>query len=329
MRVAKNLNLAAAKKAKNDEFYTQLTDIEQELAHYQDQLRGKVIFCNCDDPTWSNFWRYFHLNFTHLGLKKLISTHYDPEKPTYKLEYIGGDDENLEAGVRTELKQNGDFRSPECVKLLKDCDIVVTNPPFSLFREYINQLMHYDKKFIVIGNMNAITYKEIFPLIKNNQMWVGANVKGGSRRGNSLLFSVPDDFESESLVMFDGKRCAQVSAWWFTNVDLAKRHELLTLFRRYADDPGKYPKYDNYDAINVNKTVDIPEDYFEPMGVPISFLDKYCPEQFDILGTTESEGKGFSNGLFKIGVGTVTQPLVNGQRVYKRLFIQRKICSFD
>lgn len=324
--MAKNLNLAAAKKAKNDEFYTQLTDIEQELAHYQDQLWGKVIFCNCDDPTWSNFWRYFHLNFTHLGLKRLISTHYDPEKPTYKLEYIGGDDENLEAGVRTELKQNGDFRSPECVKLLKDCDIVVTNPPFSLFREYINQLMHYDKKFIVIGNMNAITYKEIFPLIKNNQMWVGTNVKGGSRRGNSLLFPVPDDFESKSLVMFDGKRCAQVSAWWFTNVDLAKRHEPLTLFRRYADDPGKYPKYDNYDAINVNKTVDIPEDYFGPMGVPISFLDKYCPEQFEILGTTESEGKGFSNGLFKIGVGTVTQPLVNGQRVYKRLFIQRKIC---
>lgn len=213
--MAKNSNLTKAKKAKNDEFYTQITDIEKELVHYHGQLRDKVVFCNCDDPEWSNFWRYFDLNFDHIGLKGLIATHYDPEKPTYKLE-IRRDPETGEKRppVRTELKQNGDFRSPECVELLKECDVVVTNPPFSLFREYVAQLMQYKKRFIIIGNMNAITYKEIFPLIKDNQMWAGANSKGGSRRGNSLLFPVPDGFESKSLVMFDGKWCAQVSAWW-------------------------------------------------------------------------------------------------------------------
>ena len=160
--MAKNSNLSAAKKAKNDEFYTQLTDIEKELVHYKEQLRGKIVFCNRDDPTWSNFWRYFHLNFAHIGLKKLIATHYDPEKPTYKLEYTGGNDTDVEAGVRTELSQNGDFRSPECIELLQECDVVVTNPPFSLFREYVAQLMQYGKKFIIIGNQNAITYKEFF-----------------------------------------------------------------------------------------------------------------------------------------------------------------------
>lgn len=308
--MAKNSNLTKAKKAKNDEFYTQITDIEKELVHYHGQLRDKVVFCNCDDPEWSNFWRYFDLNFDHIGLKGLIATHYDPEKPTYKLE-IRRDPETGEKRppVRTELKQNGDFRSPECVELLKECDVVVTNPPFSLFREYVAQLMQYKKRFIIIGNMNAITYKEIFPLIKDNQMWAGANSKGGSRRGNSLLFPVPDGFESKSLVMFDGKWCAQVSAWWFTNVDLAKRHEPLTLFRRYYDDPSKYPKYDNYDAINVDKTVDIPEDYNGVMGVPISFLDKYCPEQFEIVGD-------FCNG--SDGPWDLAKPrLISGKFVYK------------
>jgi len=171
--MAKNSNLSAAKKAKNDEFYTQLTDIEKELVHYKEQLRGKIVFCNCDDPTWSNFWRYFHLNFAHIGLKKLIATHYDPEKPTYKLEYTGGDDTDVETGVRTELRQNGDFRSPECIELLQECDVVVTNPPFSMARLYIAQLMEYGKQFIIINNMNSITYKEIFPLLKENRMWIG------------------------------------------------------------------------------------------------------------------------------------------------------------
>lgn len=307
--MAKNSNLTKAKKAKNDEFYTQITDIEKELVHYHGQLRDKVVFCNCDDPEWSNFWRYFDLNFDHIGLKGLIATHYDPEKPTYKLEIRRDPVTGVKLPpVRTDLKQNGDFRSPECVELLKECDVVVTNPPFSLFREYVAQLMQYGKKFIIIGNMNAITYKEIFPLIKDNQMWAGANSKGGSRRGNSLLFPVPDDFESKSLVMFDGKRCAQVSAWWFTNVDLAKRHEPLTLFRRYYDDPSKYPHYDNYDAINVDKNDGV-------MGVPISFLDKYCPEQFEILG--------IANSARWIEYECYT--LINGRRIYNRILIRRKI----
>lgn len=262
--MAKNSNLAAAKRAKNDEFYTQLTDIEKELVHYKEQLRGKIIFCNCDDPTWSNFWRYFHLNFAHIGLKKLIATHFDPEKPTYKLEYEGGNDTDVEAGVKTELSQNGDFRSPECIELLKECDVVVTNPPFSMARAYIAQLMEYGKQFIIISNMNSITYKEIFPLLKDNRMWIGyTNPKQFLQPGGSL--------KSFGNIL------------WYTNIDIKKRHEPLILFRRYSDDPSKYPRYDNYCAINVDKVSDIPEDYEGVMGVPITFLDKYCPEQFEIL----------------------------------------------
>lgn len=300
--MAKNSNLHAAKTAKNDEFYTQLTDIEKELAHYREHFRDKIIFCNCDDPTWSNFWRYFHLNFGFLGLKKLIATHYDAEKPTYKLEYTGGDDQNIEAGVRTDLMQNGDFRSPECVELLKKCDIVVTNPPFSLFREYVAQLMEYGKKFVIIGNMNAITYKEFFPLLKEDRVWAGVNEKGGTRKGNSLCFGSPGQ---DDLV--------QVSAWWFTNLDHSKRHEPLTLFRTY--NPDDYPMYDNYDAINVNKTADIPCDYNGVMGVPISFLDKYCPEQFEIVGKINNgppEPYDFA------------KPSIGGKIKYKRIAIRRR-----
>lgn len=287
----KNHNLTSAKRAKNDEFYTQLTDIEKELVHYKDFLRGKTVFCNCDDPRWSNFWKYFHLNFSHIGLKKLIATHYDAEQATYMLEYEGGNDADIEEGKETPLQQNGDFRSPECISLLQEADVVVTNPPFSLFREYVAQLIEYRKKFIIIGNQNAVTYKEIFPLIKNNEIWIGYNEKGGTRKGNTLLFGIKEGFESKSLVVSGGKKFAQVSAWWFTNVDHDKRHEPLTLFRRYYDDPSLYPHYDNYDAINVDKTADIPCDYFEAMGVPITFLDKYCPDQFEILGL----GNGRSN----------------------------------
>lgn len=327
--MATNRKLTSAKRAKNDEFYTHFTDIEKELESYKGYLKDKVIFCNCDDPERSNFWRYFDLNFDNIGIKALMATHYDPEKPTYKLEIRRDANGNKLPPVQTELNQNGDFRSPECVKLLQECDVVVTNPPFSLFREYVAQLMQYGKKFVIIGNMNAITYKEIFPLIKENRMWVGANSKGGSRRGNSLLFSVPEWFESECFLMFNGERCAQVSAWWFTNIDLAKRHEPLMLVERYYDDPSRYPKYDNYDAINCDVTETrgnkpgIPKDYFGYIGVPISFLDKYCLDQFEIVGTTESEGRGFSNGLFKEG-SKIAQPMVNGKKVYKRLFIRRK-----
>lgn len=265
--MAKNSNLHAAKSAKNDEFYTQLTDIEKEMVHYKDHFRGKTIYCNCDDPAWSNFWRYFHLNFEFLGLKKLISTHYDPENPTYKLEYMGGNDANIEAGVRTKLLQNGDFRSEECVEVLKECDIVVTNCPFSLFRAFIAQLMKYEKKFVIIGNMNAITYKEVFPLLKADRVWLGYNS--------------PKDFITPggTLQKFG-------NMLWFTNLDHDKRHEPLRLHKKYFDDPGLFLHYDNFNAINSNRVSDIPMDYDGIIGVPVSFIGKYCPEQFEILGLT-------------------------------------------
>lgn len=280
--MAKNSNLAAAKKAKNDEFYTQISDIEKELVHYKDQLRDKIIFCNCDDPEWSNFWRYFDLNFDHIGIKALIATHYDPEKPTYKLE-IRRDPVTGEKlpQVKTDLKQNGDFRSPECVELLKECDVVVTNEPFSLFREFVALLMQYEKKFIIIGNVNAITYKEFFPLLKENKVWAGFTFN------KTMEFIMPDSYELKGKAYIDenGRKHGFVpGVCFFTNIDIKKRHEPLTLFRRYADDPSKYPRYDNYDGINVDKVADIPEDYYGVMGVPITFLDKYCPEQFEIVG---------------------------------------------
>ena len=232
-----NANLTAAKMAKNDEFYTQFSDIQNELSHYKQHFKDKVVFCNCDDPTWSNFWKYFHLKFDDFGLKKLIATHYDPKQSTYKMEYTGGDDRNTEVGVMTTLKQNGDFRSPECIELLKEADIVVTNPPFSLFREYVAQLMKHKKKFVIIGNMNAITYKEIFPLLKNDEMWLGYM--------SPKVFIQPDGSE---------KKFGNVL--WYTNLDIAKRHESIDLVEHYT--PGKYPKYENYDAINVDKVLDIP-----------------------------------------------------------------------
>lgn len=313
--MAKNSNLTAAKKAKNDEFYTQLTDIEKELVHYHDQLRDKIIFCNCDDPEWSNFWHYFDLNFDFIGLKALIATHYDLEKPTYKLEIRRDPVTGAKLPpVRTDLKQNGDFRSSECVELLKSCDVVVTNPPFSLFREYVAQLMQYDKKFVIIGNMNAITYKEIFPLIKGDRLWYGPSISSGDRE-----FGVPDSYPLQAAgfrVDEHGKKYIRVKGVrWYTNLDHAKRHEPLTLFRRYADDPSKYPKYDNYDAINVDKTADIPEDYDGVMGVPISFLDKYCPEQFEILGDSRfHDGQDFSDDI----------NYVNGKLMYRRILVRRK-----
>lgn len=274
-----NKNLTAAKNAKNDEFYTQLTDIEKELMHYRDHFKDKIVFCNCDDPTYSNFWKYFHLNFERLGLRKLIATHFDAEKPTYKLEYVGGNDGDVEAGVVTELMQNGDFRSPECIELLQEADIVVTNPPFSLFREYVAQLMEYGKKFVIIGNMNAITYKEFFPLLKENKVWSGFGFN------KTMELAVPDHYDTSKSVGVDeqGRQKVKVPAiCWYTNLDIKKRHEPIDLVEKYS--PEKYPKYDNYDAIEVSKTLDIPMDYDGVMGVPISFLDKYCPEQFEIVG---------------------------------------------
>lgn len=277
-----NTNLIAAQKAKNDEFYTMMEDIEKELVYYKKHFKGKTVYCNCDTEE-SNFVRYFVGRFEELGLKKLIATHWnDGGAPSYKAEWANESDEP----IRTALSGDGDFRSPECIELLKEADVVVTNPPFSLFREYVAQLMEYGKKFVIIGNMNCITYKEIFPLIKDNRLWAGANEKGGSRKGNSLSFEVSDGYEGRTVIE-NGRRVAQISAWWFTNLDIRKRHEPLDLIESYS--PDKYPKYDNYDAINVDKTLDIPADYDGAMGVPISFLDKYCPEQFEIVGFRKGE----------------------------------------
>ncbi len=309
-----NKNLTAAKKAKNDEFYTQFEDIQKELTHYKDHFKDKIIFCNCDDPTWSNFWRYFHLNFEFFGIKKLIATHYDATQSTYKMEYTGGDDTNFEAGVVTPLMQNGDFRSPECVELLKEADIVVTNPMFSLFRQYVAQLIEYKKKFVIMGNMNAVTYKEFFPLLKDNEVWAGYSFN------KTLVFAVPDTYDTSKSIGQDefGRKLVRVPAiCWFTNLDIPKRHEEIKLTEKY--DPERYPQYENYQGINVDKVTDIPKDYFPcwyecphvdecvyakteekednalceqscngEMGVPISFMDKHNTEQFEILGNAGS-----------------------------------------
>ena len=301
----KNSNLHKAKTEKNDEFYTQLSDIEKELKHYKEHFKGKVIFCNCDDPEWSNFWKYFELNFDFLGLKKLVSTHFEKDKGSYKLEIIGdinGDGKVTNKDIiRTPLKQNGDFRSDESIEILKECDIVVTNPPFSLFRDFISLLAEYDKKFLVIGNKNAITYKECFKLIKENRMWLGNTSPDSFKQPEE---STPKQMKGLCL--------------WFTNLEHEKRNEELILYRNYNE--TDYPKYDNYFAINVDKTKDIPCDYFGAIGVPISYLDKHNPNQFDVIGCSYSYGepKGYHKEGCKHNV------TIGNKDVYKRLFIKRK-----
>lgn len=261
-------NLANAKNAKNDEFYTQLTDVSKELMHYKQHFKNKIVLCNCDDPTWSAFWKYFHLNFSALGIKKLISTHYDKNEPTYKMEYEGGDDNDIEVGVKTPLEGNGDFRNQECLDLLDEADIVVTNPPFSIAREfYIPLLYKYNKKFLIVGDLNWATYKALFPLLKDNKMWFGYN-------------SVKEFIQPDGTMKKFGNKL------WFTNLDIQKRHEKIILWKNYS--PEEYQKYDNYDAIDVSKVSEIPIDYDGNMGVPITFLDKYNPEQFEILGLLQS-----------------------------------------
>lgn len=329
--------LHKAKKSKNDEFYTILADIERELRHYKRHFKDKVVFCNCDDPRVSNFFHYFSYNFEKLGLKKLITTCYknqnadlfskhDAEKAIY-LEYEGDKNKNNvpdpeEIGIK-QLKRDGDFRSKECIGLLKQSDIVVTNPPFSLFREYVAQLMEYEKKFLIVGTWNVITYKEIFPLIKGNKLWIGIN----SNR-NFSGFIVPKHYSldgTEARIDENGNRIVSTNnTCWFTNLDIAKRHEELILYKKY--DPEIYPTYDNYKAIEVSKTNDIPINYKGVMGVPITFMNKYSPEQFEIIGATESEGKGFSEGLWGES-SKVAQALVDNKRVYKRIFIKHKMIS--
>lgn len=265
--------LKDAKRNKNDEFYTQLTDIEKELKYYKEQLKGKVIFLNCDNPEWSNFWKYFKLNFESLSIKKIISTHFEDEKSSYKLEYDG------KIITQTPLRENGDFRNSESVELLKEADVVITNPPFSLFREYVSQLMEYDKKFLIIGSQNSITYKETFSLLKNNKIWLGYHSGG-------FTFRVPDTYTTGNIEVDEqGNRYAKLgNITWYTNLNTTKRHEEIILHKKYT--PEEYPKYDNYDAINVNKVAEIPADYFGVMGVPITFMDKYNPDQFEIVGIT-------------------------------------------
>jgi hypothetical protein len=304
---ASNKNLHSAKKDKKDEFYTQLPDIEKEMCHYKNHFKNKIVFCNCDDPEESNFWKYFSLNFEKLGLKKLVSTHYETDKPSYKLEIVrdinnDGKINQLDT-IKTPLTQNGDFRSPECIEILKEADIVVTNPPFSIFREYMAQLMEHDKKFLIIGPINAITYKEVFPLIKNNEIWLGY-------KSGAMSFIKPD-----KNVQDFGNIC------WFTNLDVKKRRDELILYKKY--NPKDYPKYDNYDAINVDRVTEIPEDYYGAMGVPITFLDKYNPEQFEIINSNDYKYRADYHdnptGLIKSGDGAVC-----GRITYARILIKRR-----
>ena len=293
---AKNKNLHQAKDAKKDEFYTQLSDIERELKHYKSHFKDKIVYCNCDDPRVSNFFHYFSYNFKVLGLKKLISACYksqemnlfsqnNSERAIY-LEYDGYKSENNvpdpnEIGIK-HLQGDGDFRSKETIELLKQADIVVTNPPFSLFREYVAQLIEYDKKFIIIGHQNAITYKEIFKLIKENKIWLGYGFNGGAAH------FINKHYENYATASDKREGMIRVSGVvWFTNLEISKRHEELILYKTYNTE--EYPNYDNFDAINVDKTKEIPMDYAGAMGVPITFLDKYNPEQFEIIGQGRSD----------------------------------------
>lgn len=321
-------NLHKAKLNKKDEFYTQLEDIERELKHYKEHFKDKVVYCNCDDPRVSNFFHYFSYNFEKLGLKKLIAVCYKnqerdlfsenkSERAIY-LEYDGDKNGNNmpdaeEIGVH-ELKGDGDFRSEESIELLKQADIVVTNPPFSLFREYVSQLIEYDKKFIIIGHQNALTYKETFKLIKENKMWLGYGFKGGAAHFINKHY---EDYATagdhkEGMIRVSG-------VVWYTNLDIKKRHEDLILYKTYKDNEDEYPKYDNYDAINVNKTKDIPIDYDGDMGVPITFMNKYNPEQFEIIGL------GISNSGLSVGV----QPYKKEHKKYRKEIQKRGAVDGD
>ena len=336
----RNAPLHAANRAKQDEFYTQLSDIENELKHYKDHFRSKTVYCNCDDPRISSFFHYFSFNFAHLGLKKLITTCYrnqdqdlfsrhDCER-AIKLEYDGyREGERVpnpdDIGV-SHLDGDGDFRSQECIQILKEADIVVTNPPFSLFREYVAQLVAHGKRFLVIGNMNAITYKEIFPLIRDGRLWLGRGPAG-----RDMLFDVPEAYarelvetkrEGSAYRIVDGVVKGRLgNAGWFTNLDHAKRREKLILWRRYT--PEEYPKYDNYDAINVNRTAHIPADYAGAMGVPITFLDKHNPDQFELLNADDLRADSSVpiklHGLIKDKDGAI-----NGKPTYARIVIRRR-----
>ena len=332
-----NKNLRKASKAKKDEFYTQLSDIEKEIRHYKKHFKKKVVFCNCDDPRVSNFFHYFSYNFEQLGLQKLITTCYknqnvdlfsqnNSEKAIF-LEYTGDKNKDNvpnpeEIGIK-HLQSDGDFRSKECIELLKQSDIVVTNPPFSLFREYVSQLIEHNKKFIIIGNLNALTYKEIFKLVKENKIWLGQSIHSGDRE-----FGVPDDYPLTAAsyrIGSDGRKYIRVKGVrWFTNLDYKERHEDLILYKTYRGHESEYPKYYNYNAINVDKTKDIPMDFAGVMGVPISFLDKYNPAQFEILGMASSAGYNEEVvGIPFLG-DKDARPIIKGINTFARVFIKNR-----
>lgn len=324
--MAGNNSLTLAKANKEDEFYTQISDIEKELKHYQHHFKGKHVFCNCDDPEESSFWRYFALNFKRLGLNRLTSTHYLENGQSYRLDIyqtvpeeaknkptfltLEGTAIDLPLGYVTDLTEDGDFRSEESITILKECDIVVTNPPFSLFREFIAQLFAYQKDFLIIGNQNAITYKEIFGYLQGNHMWLGATY-------GDMAFKVPAHYEPRKTRFwiddYGQKWRSMGNICWFTNLDFAKRHEELILYKTYT--PEEYLEYDNYKAINVNKVAEIPFDYDGVMGVPITFLNKHNPDQFDLIGIDRyvpdnpNYGKRFT---------------INNKEVYARILIKRK-----
>ena len=329
----KNNNLASAKRAQNDEFYTRLEEIDSELRHYRTHFSGKTVLCNCDDPRRSNFYRYFVRNFRELGLKRLITTCYRNTEPNFftngsdthglKLVYDGGDDSNPDfdqiADTVQPLRGDGSFDSAECRALLEEADIVVTNPPFSRFRDFVALLMKYNKKFLIIGNQNAITYKEIFPLIKENKLWSGISMNGSNR-----WFEVPEDYEvrpnAAGYREKDGHRFLFVNGVrWFTNMEHSKRNLPLDLYKTYnAED---YPKYDNYDAIECSKVAEIPMDYDGVMGVPITFIDKYCPEQFEIIDINPHFFSIVSQGLPKPKQLTLNN--VGKKDPYARILIRR------
>lgn len=399
--MSRSKELQTAKQGKKDEFYTTLEDIEAEMIYYRDQFQGKTILCNCDDPYESNFFKYFAINFNFLKIKKLIATCYDgspfvgtqlsllplfeeenceeKNRCAYKIEITEVPDSNGDGAVdlsdvefllknqknvMTKLKGNGDFRSDECIQFLKEADIVITNPPFSLFREFVSQLIQYNKKFLIIGNVNAITYKEIFPLIKDNKLWLGASIHSGDRK-----FYVPDDYPLNASgcgVDSEGRRFIRVKGVrWFTNLDYKQRHEELTLYKNYHGHEDEYPKYDNYDAINVDSTADIPCDYYEDIGVPITYLDKHNPDQFEIVKfrkgndgkdltftrereyslTSESSSESGCNGIIGVPITFLDKwnpdqfeivgneytlgiekgrGYINGKRMYSRIFIKHK-----
>ena len=344
--MASNKSLHAAKKTKKDEFYTRREDIENELSHYADHFRDKVVYCNCDDPVTSEFWQFFMRNFRPWGLKKLIATHYEPDEKNYAYMLEISEDTNGDGVVDwrdeptiTQIPCNGDFRSAACIELLKQADIVVTNPPFSLFREYVAQLMEYEKKFVIIGPQNAITYKEIFPLLMNDKMWLGYGFNHGD-----AYFRVPAESVGEYATGVYNPETGLVhfrNCCWFTNLDIPKRYSPMDLRGNYYEGhEDAFPKYDNYDAIEVSKIADIPSDYFGNMGVPVTFLDKYCPMQFVIVGmcenkdlyglktrvytTQECRERYFElfgkKGTYDLNASGV----VNGKKVYQRLIIRRR-----